>query len=71
MSSERPARTHPALWVPTLYFAEGLPFFAVSLLAGILYKRLGITTVRLKVEQFQLVRRSLDFGFQIVARKYL
>jgi MFS transporter, PAT family, beta-lactamase induction signal transducer AmpG len=42
MSSERPARTHPALWVPTLYFAEGLPFFAVSLLAGILYKRLGI-----------------------------
>jgi hypothetical protein len=30
-----------------------------------------ITTVRLKVEQFQLVRRSLDFGYQIVARKYL
>jgi PAT family beta-lactamase induction signal transducer AmpG len=28
--------------VPTLYFAEGLPFFAVSLIAGILYKRLGL-----------------------------
>ena len=32
----------PATWVPTLYFAEGLPFFAVSLIAGILYKRLGL-----------------------------
>src|SRR5215470_15197263 len=35
-------RRHPAKWVPTLYFAEGVPFFAVSLLAGILYKRLGL-----------------------------
>jgi PAT family beta-lactamase induction signal transducer AmpG len=28
--------------VPTLYFAEGVPFFAVSLIAGILYKRMGM-----------------------------
>src|SRR5262250_759806 len=35
-------RRHPAKWVPTLYFAGGIPFFAVSLLAGILYKRLGL-----------------------------
>jgi MFS transporter, PAT family, beta-lactamase induction signal transducer AmpG len=34
-------RTSPATWVPTLYFAEGIPFFAISLIAGILYKRLG------------------------------
>src|SRR5579884_1045298 len=33
---------HPVLWVPTLYFAEGVPFFAVSLIAGILYKRMGV-----------------------------
>jgi PAT family beta-lactamase induction signal transducer AmpG len=33
----------PAAWVPTLYFAEGVPFFAVSLIAGILYKRRGVT----------------------------
>jgi PAT family beta-lactamase induction signal transducer AmpG len=32
----------PFAWVPTLYFAEGIPFFAVSLIAGILYKRLGL-----------------------------
>jgi len=42
ISNSRPARTHPAAWVPTLYFAEGIPFFAVSLIAGILYKRLGL-----------------------------
>jgi PAT family beta-lactamase induction signal transducer AmpG len=35
-------RRHPAAWVPTLYFAEGIPFFAVSLIAGILYKKLGL-----------------------------
>jgi MFS transporter, PAT family, beta-lactamase induction signal transducer AmpG len=35
-------RKHPATWVPTLYFAEGMPFFAVSLIAGIFYKRMGL-----------------------------
>jgi MFS transporter, PAT family, beta-lactamase induction signal transducer AmpG len=37
-----PRRSSPAAWVPTLYFAEGIPFFAVSLIAAILYKRLGL-----------------------------
>jgi hypothetical protein len=41
-SPRAPGRTHPARWVPTLYFAEGVPFFAVALIAGILYKRLGL-----------------------------
>ena len=36
------SNNHPARWVPTLYFAEGIPFFAVSLIAGIAYKRLGL-----------------------------
>ncbi len=36
-------KPHPARWVPTLYFAEGIPFFAVSLIAGILYKRMGMS----------------------------
>jgi PAT family beta-lactamase induction signal transducer AmpG len=35
-------RIHPAAWIPTMYFAEGLPFFAISLIAEILYKRLGL-----------------------------
>ncbi|MGB7760301.1 MAG: MFS transporter [Bryobacteraceae bacterium] len=41
-NARTPGRTHPARWVPTLYFAEGVPFFAVALIAGILYKRLGL-----------------------------
>ena len=43
MTDRKPARTHPAAWVPTLYFAEGVPFFAVALIAGILYKRRGLS----------------------------
>jgi len=29
-------------WVPTLYFAEGLPFYAVGLIAGLMYKTLQV-----------------------------
>lgn len=32
-----------ALWVPTLYFAQGLPYVAVMTIAVIMYKRLGIS----------------------------
>lgn len=32
----------PARWIPTLYFAEGLPFFAVGLLALVFYQRAGV-----------------------------
>jgi len=37
-------RTHaaPAGWVPTLYFAEGLPFYTVGLIALIFYQRMGV-----------------------------
>ncbi len=37
------ARTHPATWVPTLYFAEGLPFYAVNFMALAFYQRLGLS----------------------------
>ncbi len=40
ISQARPS--HPAKWVPTMYFAEGLPYFAVSLMAAIFYKKMGI-----------------------------
>ena len=33
----------PNLWVPTLYFAEGLPFYAVNMMALIFYSRMGIS----------------------------
>jgi len=37
-------RVSPAAWVPTLYFAEGLPFYAVGLMALVFYQRLGLRT---------------------------
>jgi PAT family beta-lactamase induction signal transducer AmpG len=37
----KPAR-HPLFWVPTLYLAQGLPFYAVALIAGLMYKSMGI-----------------------------
>jgi MFS transporter, PAT family, beta-lactamase induction signal transducer AmpG len=44
-TANHPARgqVHPARWVPTLYFAEGVPFYAVSLIASIFYKRMGVS----------------------------
>ena len=31
----------PWAWVPTLYFAEGIPYVAVMTISLILYKQLG------------------------------
>jgi len=37
----------PLHWVPTLYFAEGLPFYFVATLAGLMYKDLGVANDRI------------------------
>lgn len=37
-----PAARHPLVWVPTLYLAQGLPFYAVALVAGLMMKSLGM-----------------------------
>ena len=36
-------RTSPWSWIPTLYFAEALPYVAVMTISVIMYKRLGIS----------------------------
>jgi len=41
--SPAPRRAHPAFWVPTLYFAEGLPMITVSVVAALMYKNLGVS----------------------------
>ena len=33
----------PIFWIPTLYFAMGLPFWAVNITSGIMYKNMGIS----------------------------
>ncbi len=43
MTSKDPTvRRHPATWVPTLYFAEGLPFYAVNYMALFFYQDMGV-----------------------------
>ena len=37
----------PALWVPTLYFAEAIPYMAVMTLSVIMYTNLGLTNTEL------------------------
>ena len=41
MSKPEKRTFHPALWVPTLYTAEGLPFVMVNVVAVFMYKSLG------------------------------
>ena len=36
-------KRNPWAWVPTLYFAEGVPYVAVMTISLILYKRLGLS----------------------------
>ena len=43
----RKQHTSPWGWVPTLYFAEGLPYVAVMTLSVILYKRLGLSNTEI------------------------
>ncbi|MDT7857053.1 hypothetical protein RQM47_10410 [Rubrivirga sp. S365] len=42
-SDAAPTSRSPWRWVPSLYFAEGLPYMAVMALAVILYKRMGMS----------------------------
>ena len=34
---------HPLRWIPTLYFAEGIPYVIVMSVTMVLYKRLGLS----------------------------
>ena len=40
-------RSSPWAWIPTLYFAQGLPYVAVMTISVIMYKRLGISNAEL------------------------
>jgi len=38
---------HPAFWIPTAYFAMGLPFVAIAQASSLMYKNLGISDTRI------------------------
>lgn len=40
-------KRHPASWVPTVYFAMGLPFVALSTASALMFKNLGISDTRI------------------------
>ncbi len=43
MNTDKPIKTRsPWTWIPSLYFAEGLPYTVVMLIAVVFYKRMGI-----------------------------
>lgn len=37
------SKFHPWAWVPSLYFAEGIPYFIVNVISVTLFKRLGMS----------------------------
>ncbi len=40
---EKTAKRNPWFWVPSLYYAEGIPYVIVMTLSVIMYKRLGVS----------------------------
>jgi MFS transporter, PAT family, beta-lactamase induction signal transducer AmpG len=43
MAFKKIKKGHPATWVPTLYFSEGLPFVATSVVSVLMYKSFGLS----------------------------
>ncbi len=43
MTDKVARKTSPAFWVPTLYFAEGLPFVVINVVTVLMYKSLGVS----------------------------
>jgi PAT family beta-lactamase induction signal transducer AmpG len=43
MKKHKVKKRNPWAWIPTLYFAEGIPYVVVMLVSVIMYKRMGIS----------------------------
>lgn len=41
--NDQSIRKHPATWVPTVYFAEGIPFYAVNYMALFFFQKMGVS----------------------------
>jgi len=37
----------PARWVPTVYFAEGLPFVTIGMVSVLMYKSMGLSDAQI------------------------
>jgi MFS transporter, PAT family, beta-lactamase induction signal transducer AmpG len=47
LTNEKRSGSNPWKWVPTLYFAEGIPYVMVMTLSVIFYKRMGISNAQI------------------------
>ncbi len=47
MSKEKPATRNPWAWVPSLYYAEGIPYVVVMTVSVLFYKRMGISNAEI------------------------
>ncbi len=47
MKENNAAPLSPARWVPSLYFAEGLPFVAIAMVSTLMYKSMGISDAQI------------------------
>ena len=43
MNEKQVTSRHPMAWIPSLYFAEGVPYVIVMSIAVVMYKRLGLS----------------------------
>lgn len=43
MATTKPEKRNPWAWVPTLYFAEGVPYVIVNMVSVAFYKKMGIS----------------------------
>jgi PAT family beta-lactamase induction signal transducer AmpG len=46
-STESSGSVQPIRWVPTVYFAEGLPFVAIAMVSSLMYKSMGISDTQI------------------------
>ena len=47
MTKDKPKQTKPAFWVPTAYFAMGLPFAVIAVASSIMYKNMGVSDTQI------------------------
>lgn len=46
-NEKKSKRINPALWVPSVYFAMGLPFVAIAQASALMYKNMGISDTQI------------------------
>ncbi len=47
MKNSKPTKRNPWAWIPSLYYAEGIPYVIVMTVSVIMYKRMGISNAEL------------------------